>query len=212
MQQKLLRVSVPLENPNHALVKAVKRIIRYLKGTINYGIECGGQASSVTLQGYTDSDHARDIDTRRSTSGYAFMMNGGIVTWKSYLQKTVALSTAEAEYMAASDGTKEAIWLRQLLKDVGYEQTESTPLMIDNQSAIILTKNAEFHQRTKYIDVRYHFIRDHVKDGIIKTMYVSTDDQLADVLTKPLPAKKFEANIRSFGMNNIETISGSVEK
>lgn len=126
-------VSRYLESPNSAHVNAVKRIIRYLAGTSDFGIEYGG--SSVVLKGYTDSDHARDIDTRRSTSGYAFLINDGIITWKSYLQKTVALSTAEAEYMAASDVVKEAIWLRQLLKDIGYEQEGPTSVLIDNQSA-----------------------------------------------------------------------------
>lgn len=193
-------VSRYLEKPNSSHVSAVKRIIRYLAGTSDFGIEYGG--SSVVLKGYTDSDHARDIDT--STSGYAFLINKGIITWKSYLQKTVALSTAEAEYMAASDGIKEAIWLRQLLKDIGYEQKGPTSVMIDNQSAIVLTKNAEFHQRTKYIDVRFHFIRDHVKNGIIDPVYVSTNEQLADAFTKPLlPARKFKENALSFGMKNL---------
>lgn len=198
-------VSRYLENPSSAHVNAVKRIIRYLNGTKNFGIEYGGLSTSSTmLKGYTDSDHAHDIDTRRSTSGYVFLLNNGIVTWKSYLQKTVALSTAEAEYMAASDGVKEAIWLRQLLKDIGYDQQGPTSIMIDNQSAIILTKNAEFHQRTKYIDVRFHFVRDHVKNEIIKPIYVPTNEQLADALTKPLPAQKFKNNIFSLGMKYLE--------
>lgn len=127
-------VSRYLDNSSYENVNAVKRIIRYLKATSNYGIEYGG--SSVVLKGYTDSDYARDIDTRRSTTGYAFMISGSIITWKSCLQKTVAISTAEAEYMAISDGVKEAIWLRQLLKDIGYQQKYSTSIMIDNQSDI----------------------------------------------------------------------------
>lgn len=195
-------VSRYLENPGSTHVNAVKRIIRYLKGTNNYGIEYGG--TSVVLKGYTDSDHGRDIDTRRSTSGYAFLINNGIVSWKSYLQKTVALSTTEAEYIAASDGVKEAIWLRQLLKDIGFEEKEATSIMIDNQSAIILTKNAELHQRTKYIDVRFHFIRDYVNNGMIKPIYIATEDQIADALTKPIPTRKFHENIMLFGIKNLQ--------
>ena len=114
----------------------------------------------------------------------------------------MAISTTEAEYMAASDGAKEAIWLRQLLKDIGFEQKRPTLIMIDNQSAIVLTKNAEFHQRTKYIDVKYHFISSHVTEGSIKPVYVSTSEQMADVFTKPLPPIKFKKNISLFDMFN----------
>ena len=114
----------------------------------------------------------------------------------------MAISTTEAEYMAASDGAKEAIWLRQLLKDIGFEQKRPTLIMIDNQSATVLTKNAEFHQKKKYIDVKYHFIRCHVTEGSIKPIYVSTSEQLDDVFTKPLPPRKFKKNISSFGMFN----------
>lgn len=191
-------VSRYLENPGPAHIGAVKRIMRYLKDTSDYGIEYGG--SLMKLKGFTDSDYARDVDTRRSTTGYVFMLNNGVITWKSYLQKTVAISTAEAEYMAASDGVKEAVWLRQLLTDIEYDQGNSTPLFIDNQSAILLTKNAEFHQRTKHIDVRCHFIRERVKKGDILPMYISTKEQLADALTKPLPAQKFKENILSLGL------------
>lgn len=115
----------------------------------------------------------------------------------------MALATAAAEYMAASDGVKEAIWLRQLLKDIGYEQEGPTSIMIDNQSAIALSKNAEFHQRSKHIDVKFHFIRDQVTNGVIIPVYTPTDEQLADVFTKPLSAQKFKENVLSFGMTDL---------
>lgn len=142
--------------------------------------------------GYSDSDYASDLDARKSTTGYIFMLNGGAVTWSSQRQRSVALSTTEAEYMAACAATKEAIWLRQLLSDIDEPISGPTTLYIDNQSAIKLIHNPEFHKRTKHIDIRYHFIREKLKKGEIETQYKSSEQQLADFLMKPLPLPRFK--------------------
>lgn len=121
------------------------------------------------------------------------MMNGGPVTWASRKQNTVALSTTESEYMAASEAAKEILWLRQLLIDIDEPQLVVT-LCIDNQSAIKLIHNPIYHKRTKHIDIRYNFIREKVEQNIINIEYVNSSNQLADFLTKALPPSKFINN------------------
>lgn len=169
---------------------AIKRILRYLKGSIDVGITYTANGDN-TLRGYCDSDYAGDIDSRRSTSGYIFMLNEGAISWSSKLQKTVALSTTEAEYIALAESTKQSLWLGQLLTDLGLV---SDPISIhcDNQGALKLVKNPEHHQRTKHIDVRYHFIREAEREGRIAIKYLKTEDQLADILTKPLHRPRFK--------------------
>ncbi|UYV84678.1 hypothetical protein LAZ67_X003069, partial [Cordylochernes scorpioides] len=149
------QVSKFLEYPGPAHCTTVKNIFRYLKGTPHMGILFTGQDQLV---GYSDSDFARDVDSRKSTTGYAFMMNGGTVSWASQRQPIIALSTTESEYIAACSAAKELIWIRRLLQGIGCDITKETELYIDNQAAIKLVENPVFHKRTKHIDVRYHFI------------------------------------------------------
>lgn len=193
-------VSKYMEKPNQSHVNAVKRILRYLNHTKELGITYGG-SNEVSLIGYTDADYARDVDTRRSTTGYAFEICNGIVTWRSQRQKTVALSTTEAEFMAICDGAKEAIWLRQLLKDIGFEQKGPLLLRVDNLSAIRLVQNPELHHRTKHIDIRLFFVRELYEDNEIQVEYVQSKDQLADIFTKPLAKPLFESNVLKLGMS-----------
>lgn len=195
-------VSRYMDNPKPPHVLAVKRILRYLNKTAERGIEYSGL--STALRGYSDADFARDVDTRKSTTGYEFVVGEGIVTWKSCRQKTVALSTTEAEFMAACEGAKEAVWLHQLLRDVGCNQESPPTLHIDNQSAIRLIKNSELHQRTKHIDVRLHFIRQLYESKAILIDYVCSEDQLADMFTKPLAIQKFTKNIEMLGMKDMK--------
>ena len=138
---------------------AVKRILAYLRGTIGHGIRYGGVENKKQLIAYTDADFAANIDDRRSTSGVLLMLNGGPIAWSSHRQKCVSLSTTESEYVAAAAGSKEIIWMRRLLGDIDWKQPNPTPLLCDNQSAIKLVRNPKLHQRTKHIDVKYHFIR-----------------------------------------------------
>jgi transposase InsO family protein len=172
---------------------AVKRLLRYLKGTRELSIQYHADAEDpLKLKVYSDSDWGGDLYTRRSTTGYLTIMAGGPVSWTSRLQPTVALSSAEAEYMAASAATKEVMYLRQLLDDLRYPQVGATMLLVDNQGAIGLAKNPVLHQRTKHIDIRYHFIRERVKGGDVQPVYVSTNEQWADLLTKALDANRIE--------------------
>lgn len=170
---------------------AAKRVARYLKGTRDLTIVYGAsQAKMVKLHGYCDADWAGDVDTRRSTTGYVFIVAGGIVTWASKLQPTVALSSVEAEYMALCAAVQEAICLRRLLEDLGQQQESPTTIYEDNQGCIALSKNPVYHKRSKHIDIRYHFTREKVESGEITLEYVATEQQLADILTKPLPSHR----------------------
>lgn len=179
-----------LESYNHEHWQAVKRIIRYLSGTRDFGIVYGNSGSIDALKGYTDADYAGCLETRRSRSGFVFLLYGGPISWSSQRQSVTSLSTAEAEYIALAHGTKEAIWLRRLLNDLKFSCT-TIPLFVDNQSAIKLANNSEFHKRSKHIDVRYHFVRDIVNQNIIELNYVESKEQLADVFTKPLAKQAF---------------------
>lgn len=191
-------VSRYVSNPGAIHVNAVKRIIRYLITTKDVSIV---YENGTELIGYSDSDFAGDIDSRKSNTGYLFLMNGGPVTWASRKQNTVALSTTESEYMAASDAAREILWLRQFLLDIGKPQNTVT-LKIDSQSAIKLIHNPVFHKRSKHIDVRYNFIREKVELKIINIEYVESSYQLADFLTKALPLSRFNF-IRDSIMNSV---------
>lgn len=186
-------VSRYLENPRLEHWQAVKRIIRYAKETAAYGIVYDGHNTDGLII-YSDSDYATDPDTRRSTSGYVTVLTGGAVSWMSQRQRIVALSTTEAEYVAASDATKEAIWICRLLESVGVNEKGPTEMRLDNQGSIKLIKNPEFHKRTKHIDVRFHYIREIYENGQIDIKYVPFSKQLADILTKALPKSTFESN------------------
>lgn len=151
---------------------AVKNIFRYLRNTANMGILYNGSTDSTYLEGYADADYAGDLETRRSTSGYIFTMMNGAVTWESLQQKTVSLSTTEAEYIATCESVKEALWIKQLLKDIEYPCADPIVINLDNQSAIKLIKNPEFHKRSKHIDIRYHFVREkYLNNDIVVNTY-----------------------------------------
>ena len=143
------------------------------------------------LIGFCDSDWGGSADDSKSTLGYAFSFGNGVFSWASIKQNYVALSTAEAEYISASEATAQAIWLRFVLEDFGELQTEATPLQCDTTFAITITKNPMFHQKTKHIDRRYHFIKDALQEGIIDLVYYPTNEQLVDIFTKPLAKDRF---------------------
>ncbi|KAG8479016.1 hypothetical protein CXB51_029921 [Gossypium anomalum] len=141
--------------------------------------------------GYVDADFARDLDKRRYLTGYVFTIGGCAISWKATLQTTVALSTIEAEYMAITEACKEAIWLKGLFSEINEDLQIST-IFCDSQSVIFLTKDQMFHERTKYIDVRYHFVRDIISRGDIVVSKISTHENPAYMMTKSLPITKFE--------------------
>ena len=182
-------VSRYMANPGKAHWHAVKWIFRYLRGTIDTCLEFGRQED--TLCGYVDSDLAGDLDQRRSLTGYVFTIGGGAVSWKATLQPTVALSTTEAEFMAITEAIKESIWLRALVGEL-HSCQGATIVHSDSQSAVHLTKDPMHHERTKHIDVCYHFVRDIVAQGEIIVHKISTEENPADMLTKTLPAAKFK--------------------
>lgn len=159
------------------------------------------------LQGYSDADWGGDLKTRRSTSGYLFNIGSGVISWSSKRQPTVALSSCEAEYMAQTQATKEAIWLRRLLSEllgIGDEPL-ATVIFGDNQGAIALTKNPQHHARTKHIDLQHHFVREKVAEGLVKIEFTPTEEQIADGLTKPLPKDAFNRFRSLLGLRRVSS-------
>ena len=193
------KLSQKMSNPTQADWIAAKRILRYLKKDKNTG-PIYAVNGSTQLVGYCDSDWGGDLETRRSTSGYVFLFGGAAISWCSKRQATVALSSAEAEYMAVCSAVQEAIYLRALLKDFGYEQNGPTTIYQDNQGSIAMSKNAIVSRRTKHIDIKYHYVREMVEAGHIKLEYLPTSEMIADCLTKPVTRNVYEqAKIEMLG-------------
>ncbi|GAB4832444.1 hypothetical protein Ancab_040266 [Ancistrocladus abbreviatus] len=167
---------------------AVKRILRYIKGTSNVALCYGG--SDLVVSGYVDSDYAGDFDGSKSTTRYVFTLASGAVSWISKLQSVVATSSTEAEYVAATQASKEAVWLKMVLEELGHKQEKMT-LFCDNQSALHLARNPVFHSKTKHIRVQYHFVREKVEEGTVDMRKVHTKENLADFLTKAINTDKF---------------------
>ena len=182
-------VSRFLSDPGKEHWVVVKWILRYLQGTSKMSL-CFGKGELI-LDGFTDSDMAGDVDSRKSTSGYLITFAEGAVAWLSRFQKCVALSTTEAEFIAITEACKEILWLKKFLQELGLKQ-ERYVLYCDNQSAIHLSKNSSFHSRSKHIDVRYHWIRDVLNDKLLELEKVHTDENTSDMLTKVLTKDKHE--------------------
>lgn len=198
-------VSRFMEEPTVHHMNAIRQILRYLRGTINYGCHYRkGVEGEPRLLGYSDSDLAGDIEDRKSTSGTVFFLGSNLVTWASQKQKVVAISSCEAEYIAAATAACQAIWLSRLLAGLQEKEEQVVKLKVDNKSAISLCKNPVLHDRSKHIDIRYHFIRDCVETGKITVEHVSTGDQLADLLTKPLPRVKFIELRERIGIRSVK--------
>ena len=185
------RVAQFSANPQRPHYQAVSRIYRYLAGTLQLSLCFDGNVSQNFLEAFADADYAGDTTDRKSRSGSLLLLNRTPVSWSSRKQACVSTSTTEAEYVAASSTTKDIIWFRRLLSNLGFHQTAPTPLFSDNQSAIRLVHNPEYHRRTKHIDIVYHFIRDHQRQGAINVCYTPTETQLADLFTKALPTDRF---------------------
>jgi len=170
---------------------AAKHILRYLKGTVDYGLRYTTD-HEINLQGYTDADWAGSVTDRKSTSRCCFNLGSTVISWLNRKQSSVALSTAEAEYMAACLASGEAVWLHKMISGLFDQVVDVTCIWCDNQSRIKMTENPVFHDRTKHIEIKYHYIRDMVEKGAIKLQYIATDEQTADVFTKPLSRVKLE--------------------
>nr|GFA64198.1 retrovirus-related Pol polyprotein from transposon TNT 1-94 [Tanacetum cinerariifolium] len=174
-----------MAKPTKNHLEALKRVFRYLKGTINWGLWYP-KDTAMALTAYADADHAGCQDTRRSTSGSAQFLRDKLVSWSSKKQQSTAISTTKAEYIAMSGCCARILWMRSQLTDYGFDFNK-IPLYCDNRSAIALCCNNVQHSRSKHIDIRHHFIREQVETGVVELYFVSTDYQLADIFTKALP-------------------------
>jgi hypothetical protein len=192
-----------MEKPTVKHQRAVKHILRYLKGTIDLGLVYTQEGKEETIIGYSDSDLGGDLVGRRSTGGMAFYLNDSLITWTSHKEKTIALSSCEAEFMATTEAAKQGLWLRSLLSELTAKQPKSVTLYVDNNSAIALMKNPVFHGRSKHIDIKYHFIRECVERKQIVVKRVWTKEQKADTLTKALPTVMLGVMNHLLGVRNL---------
>ncbi|GJX61879.1 retrovirus-related pol polyprotein from transposon TNT 1-94, partial [Tanacetum coccineum] len=186
--------------PTEKHLHAVKRIFQYLKGTVNRGLWYP-KDSSIALTAFADADHAGCQDTRRSTSGSMQFLGDRLVSWSSKRQKSAAISSTEAEYIAMSGCCAQILWMRSQLTDYGLGFNK-IPMYCDNKSAIALSCNNVQHSRSKHIDIRFHFIKEHVENGVIELYFVNTEYQLADIFTKDLARERIEFLINKLGMRS----------
>jgi hypothetical protein len=195
------KLSQFLVNPTKRHLGGATRVLRYLNTTKDCAIRYSPQGNN-DIVGYSDADYAGDIKTRRSTTGYLFTLAGGPITWVSKIQRSVATSTTEAEYIALSQAAKEAIWIRRFLEQIRYytdKKQEPTTIYGDNQSSIALVKNLEFHSKTKHIDIGIHYVREQYEDSQISVSYIPTTEMLADCLTKPIGRQRLERTVSMLG-------------
>eukprot|EP00253_Pinus_taeda_P009146 PITA_09146 len=178
-------------NPKEAHLQAVKRIFKYLQGTQNYGLWYP-RDTDLTLHAYTDVDLVGRMDDRKSTSGGASFMGSRLVSWCSKKQSLIALSIAEAEYVAATSCCTQLLWMMQTLQDFQITCTPPISILCDNTSAISISKNPFMHSKTNHIPIKYHFLREQVLEQKVKLEYVPSKEHVADILTKPLPRETFE--------------------
>jgi hypothetical protein len=184
-------------------VQVIKRIFRYLKGTITLGIIYSSANQSLYLQGYCDADYAGDIASAKSITGYLFILASGLIIWKSKLQFIVVQNSTESEYIAINTAAKELEFIRNILSElkITIKTQEKFPLYTDNNRALLLASNPVFHKKTKHIAVRYHYIRQLINNGLLDLIHIAFKDQKADSLTKPLDTGLFNAFVKQLGLN-----------
>lgn len=195
-----------MDKPKHEHAQCMKTLMRYLRSTIDLRIRYGpyGESANQVIC-YSDADYGGDRVDRKSTTGNLFMLGGGPISWRSRKQTAVATSTTEAEYVALATAAKHAKWLAQLLTDIGYpkyisKNQRTVQIHADNKSAITLVDQPQLNERTKHIDIAYHFARDLKERNIIAVDYVPTHSMLADGLTKPLPKERLEQHREEMGL------------
>ena len=192
-------------NPSPEHWKAMQRVLRYLQGTKTLGITYKGTNTKLlNLHGYSDADYAGDITTRKSTSGYIFFMANGPVSWKATRQTVVTLSSTESEYYGLTNASKEAKWLHTLLAELDYTETDAVSILIygDNQASLAWSENPEHHQRSKHVDIQWHYIRQAVANLSVKLSYISTKEMIADGLTKPLTTARHHIFVEQLGLQS----------
>jgi hypothetical protein len=198
-------VSRYMEAPSQAHWGAVKHILRYLKGTKDYGCRYGkGTDLKPFLLGYSDSDFAGDVVDRKSTTGVVYFLGGNMVTWVSQKQKIVTLSSCEAEYVAAAAAACQGVWLSRLVGDLLGTKEAQVKLLMDNMSAIALSKNPVHHDRSKHIDTKFHFIRECIEEGKVEVQHIGTVEQLADIFTKALGRARFVELREAIGVIKVQ--------
>ena len=193
------------KNPGEEHWKQINHVLRYVKGTLEYSLCFNGH--NLQLQGYTDADWQGDLDDRKSTSSYIFTLAGGAISWCSRKQNSVALSSMEVKYIAASEAAKEGVWLKEFLASLKVVESASQPITIfcDNMAAIKVSKDPKFHSKSKHIEGRYHYIRDVINRlKTIRLVYLSSTSMVADPLTKPLSQELFSKHVRDMGLQFID--------
>ena len=195
-------VSQFLQSPCDSHWDAVIRIIRYIKSTPGQGVLYENRGHTQVI-GYTDADWVDSPTDRRSTSGCCVFIGGNLISWKSKKQHVVVRSSVEAEYRAMALATCELIWLRHLLQELRFGNDEQMKLICDNQVALHIASNPVFHERTKHVEVDYHFIREKIALGCMATSFVNSNDQLADIFTKSLRGPKIKYICNKFGAYDI---------
>lgn len=193
------------------------RIVKYLIKTKDHSLVFIGNENQHVLKVFTDANWAEDQSNRKSTSGSLCQMFGSTISWSCRKQNVVAISTTESEYYALAEAIREVVWLKQLLADFNIPTKSEIPVMIDSQSCISMVTNEKFSNRTKYIDVRYHFVKDYVQKNVVKLKYVPTQENIADMLTKPLAGIKIkylrnlasvlEPNVSNLEKSDVDSIS-----
>ena len=176
-------------------------MLRYLKGTVDIGLFHKKKPGPIQI--FVDADWGGCIEDRRSQSGYMFLLGGGPISWDSRKQKTVALSTTEAEYMAMAKSVKETIYLQRIVQELRFSSYGDLTIHCDNRSCLALAENPTFHARSKHIDIRHHFIRDVLSKNIFSVKHISSEDQVADFLTKGLLRIQHEYCVTSAGLRKL---------
>lgn len=201
-------VSRFLEDPRKDHLAAVKHILCYLAGSKTWGLWFERRKKEeAKLIGFSDSDFAGDVDARKSTTGVIFFLNSSPITWQSMKQKVVAQSSCEAEYIAAANAACQAVWLARVQAEVQGTTTKAPMLRVDNQSAIALIRNPVHHGQSKHIQFKYHFVRESKDEGLINVKFIRSEEQLSDILTKPLGKIKFLELRSNIGLINVQQLA-----
>jgi hypothetical protein len=194
------RLAKYMSKPTKEHWEAAEYLVGYLRYTQKLGLQLG---STGGMSAYCDSDYASDVNSRRSHTGWVFIVNGGAIAWQSKCQPTVAASTTEAEYMATSSATREALWLRQLLSEFGISCTPMQ-IQIDSMGALGSLNNPQVTQRVKHIDVMHHFVRERRAAGEVNFSWVSGKENPADIITKPLPKEVHQYHCKKMGLRMVQ--------